>query len=131
MNRDTFKRQRGFTLIELMMVVAIIAILSAIALPLYRGYIQTSREGVLVTNIATIQVFQEDARLRGGAYIAGAYDVAGGDTSLSDPPLGWNPQDEEFVYNVVLVGANAYRVTATDDAGTTVCRQFPGNDPCP
>lgn len=121
----------GFTLIELMIVVALIAVLSAIAMPLYNSYIRTSREGVLITNIATIQVFQEDVRLRRGVYVAGAYDVAGGDTSLADPPLGWNPQDDDFVYNVVLVGADAYRVTATDNAGVTVCRQYPGNTACP
>jgi len=119
--------QSGFTLIELMVAVGVIAVLSALALPVYNGYIQTSRVGALVNNIATMEVFEEDYRLQNGAYIAGVYNGAP-DADMTT--LGWRPQENDgTVYTIVLVGSS-YQVTATDTSGTTVCRQYPEKIAC-
>jgi general secretion pathway protein G len=49
------RRRFGFTLIELMIVMAVIAVLMAIALPIYTRSIQRSKESVLKNNLFTLR----------------------------------------------------------------------------
>jgi general secretion pathway protein G len=49
------RRRFGFTLIELMVVMAVIAVLMAIAVPIYTRSIQRSKESVLKNNLFTLR----------------------------------------------------------------------------
>src|ERR1035437_7420472 len=51
----TLKTKKGFTLIELMIVVAIIGILAAIAIPQFANLVSKSQEGRTKANLGTIR----------------------------------------------------------------------------
>ncbi len=58
---NVFKRaQRGFTLIELMVVMAIISIIVSIAVPIYQKSITRARESVLRNNLFTIRAMIDE-----------------------------------------------------------------------
>ncbi|VWX59512.1 conserved hypothetical protein [Burkholderiales bacterium 8X] len=68
-------RQRGFTLIELMIAVAVVAILAAVALPSYSDYVKRGRITEAVSALADMRVKMEqyfqDNRNYTGACAAG------------------------------------------------------------
>jgi len=61
-------RQKGLTLIELMVVVAVLAIVSAIAYPLYEDYVQTARRADAKVALQKIALAQERFYTVNGAY---------------------------------------------------------------
>ena len=91
---------KGFTLVEIMIVVAIIAILAAVAIPNFVRYRKTSQMNACISNLKQIQGAVEQAKMEGKTtpswtdiigsdkYIkvtpkcpgAGTYDLPNGDT---------------------------------------------------
>lgn len=121
----------GFTLVELLVAVAVVALLAAIAVPVYRDYAGTSRDSVLLNQINAMVVFQEDTRLRTGRYGAGEYDGARGVNTLR-ASIGWAPAaDDGRTYAVTADAGTSWTVTATDASGRSLCRVFPGGEECP
>ena len=107
---------KGFTLVELLIATAVIAILAAVAIPAYNGYITTSRENTAIANALSIKPFLEEFYLETGSYIKGS------DTSYDQADLasyfGWSADlDDEWTY-VVTASANDWNITTTYKGNT-------------
>jgi type IV pilus assembly protein PilE len=78
------RRQQGFTLIELMIVVAVIAVLSAIALPSYTDYVTRSKFTEAYAHLADLRVKMEQHYLDNRRYSSnaggGTCGIPGGNT---------------------------------------------------
>lgn len=100
------KRNQGFTLVEIMIVVAIIAILAAVAIPNFVKYRKTSQAAACISNLKQIQSACEQAKLAGKSTVNDS-DIIGADKYIKQSPVC--PQ----------VGSYSYTLPADDTSDPT------------
>lgn len=116
-----FRKRRslsgGFTLIEMMIVVALIAILAAIALPSYESYVRKSRAraagadlGALALNLENVRQLQLDYKV-----------FAKGTTANSQNFPGWAASMGQYFIYTLESTASTYTLYATGQAGLAGC----------
>lgn len=98
-------RQRGFTLIELMIVIAIIGILAAIAIPAYQDYTVRAKMTEVINHVASIKAQIAEAYLADN--MVGVGVVA---REINTRPL--SSKQSRYLSNVT-VNANTGVITAT------------------
>lgn len=121
------KKTQGFTLIEVMIVLVVVAILAAIAVPSYQDSIRKTRRGDAKEALTRIAAAQERYFFTNNGY--GNFE----DLGLSNDPDDLAIESQERYYDVALVGgfdcagSPCFRVTATAkgaQASDTQCNQL-------
>jgi type IV pilus assembly protein PilE len=115
--------ERGFTLIELMIVVAVMAVIALVALPSYQDTVRKSRRADAIAGLARLQQLQERYRGQSTAYASASASM----------PVSWGQQAQspEGHYDLSIGNTDAtqYTLTATAKAaspqfGDTRCRSL-------
>lgn len=109
------KHLKGFTLIELMIVVVVIGILASIAYPSYVEHVKKSRRADGKAGLLSLQQAQEKYRANCPQYASGIHAstytcVSGGNHNLvgsTTSPNGY------YNLSIAASGASTYTVTAT------------------
>ena len=106
-------RSKGFTLIELMVVVAIVALLLSIAIPAYQDSVRKGRRAEAASELGSLQMAQERWRADHASYgtlaqIGGVSPLANGYYTVAvSTPAG------NCASGVAASAANSYAITAT------------------
>ena len=116
MNKPVYAK--GFNLVELMVTIAIIGVISAIAIPAYTGYIETARMTEADNNLAAIRLAQEEYFLEHNEYFEGA----DADAIKTDSGGLWevSGSDGDVNFDYVVTLSSGWTATATGKAGTKV-----------
>ncbi|MBW2713505.1 MAG: prepilin-type N-terminal cleavage/methylation domain-containing protein [Deltaproteobacteria bacterium] len=124
------KRESGFTLIELMIVVAIIGILSAIAIPNFVKFQLRSKTSEAKVNLKAIVVAEDAYYAEFGTYVPNnpsllpgllsgqkvAWEVAEGVDRTGFNLIGWEPAGDVYFAYAVATNATNGATTFTADA---------------
>jgi type IV pilus assembly protein PilE len=115
--RERRGQAAGFSLIELMIVVAIIAILAAIAVPIYSTYVTRSKLTEAHNNLSALRVQMEQYFQDNRTYQNGAA------CGVPMPVTGSNSTVKYFTYTCTAT-SSTYKITATGATTQTAGFEF-------
>lgn len=112
------RKSAGFTLIELMIVIAVIAILATIAYPSYQSSVRKARRGDAIQYLLSMQQNEEKFRANNTAYCDPAAPLNGDCTAAKMGVPSGQGINSFYTFTITGVSATAYTATATIKAGS-------------
>jgi prepilin-type N-terminal cleavage/methylation domain-containing protein len=119
MKKLTLKLKKGFTLLEIIIVVIIVGVLASLALPRLFGTVEYSRSAEALASIGTIRSSMERCLLRNGN---GNYARCTSFTTQLDIPNPGSEAGAHFAYSFPTASSSGYIIRAirnTLDNGTS------------
>lgn len=113
------RHSTGFTLLELMVTVVIIAILAAIAMPLYKNYVVKSHVRSAMTDLTSFGLVVENLYQRNLRYVATTTnDTVASSYISTNNGITWNPAESaNFDYKITAT-TTTYTLKAVGKTGT-------------
>src|SRR3954464_11114375 len=141
MGKKLRRHDRGFTLVELMIVVALIGVISSLAIPNYLKFTARSQRAEMLETVSKMKLYFKGSYDNGGSFVTPSTPAAGAQSAVNPDPTIVPVGQPASWYNHLAgwtelpfppEGALRMRYAYTPDVATVtidVCGSFPGMGP--
>ena len=95
-------KEKGYTLLEMLITLVIISIIAALAVPMYARYVAQSRQADAQLQLTVIRQAQEIYKMQNGSY-----------TAVTTQLSGWRDTLNRYTFQIIAANATTFSARAT------------------